>query len=172
MNCKTGCSIKVLFPLESVQDLHLNARREYQTGRCLCGTPKLHLGHCRGLDEIVGRGAGRRVPQRTRVARKTARRPRRRPQNKPTAVSVTCMLSGRKNGRNGYRDWVGWQARDLDVDILLPPGPPCRQNSLPSSVLPMRRSSSSSRPSPTLAARTATSRCLVTSGSGEPTVSA
>ena len=52
------------------------------------------------------------------------------------------------------------------IRFLCPGRPACRQNSPPSSLPPMRRSSSSSRPRPTLARRTATSRWSPTFGRG------
>ena len=128
-------------------------------------------GDCRGPGQNLVAGSGRRIPHRTSVARQSARRQPRRPQNKPTAVSMSFWLAGLKSGRIWQCHWDGCYTRRLDVDTLLP-GPPCRQNSPPSSVPPMRRSSFSLRLNRTLAARTATSRCFPTSGSGGPTVSA
>ncbi len=134
-------------------------------------TPGAVPGNCRGPSQSAYSG-GRCVPQRTRAARKPARRQARRPQNKPTAVRATSMCSGRKNGRIRPRRWNGWHGRSLDADTTPTcSGPPCRKNSPPSSVPPMRRSSCSLPLSRMSAARTATSRCCLTFGSGGPTVS-
>ena len=82
-------------------------------------------GDCRGpLQNLLASGA-HRIPHRTSVARKPARRQRRRPQNKPTAVRLSSLSNGWKNGRESWRHWNGWQARRLDVDT---PSNPSRSN--------------------------------------------
>lgn len=94
------------------------------------------------------------------------------PQNNPQRCvpRPSSRPSSRKNGAKRRRACDGCVAAAPD-DAHAPPGPPCRQNCPPCSVPRTRRSSSSSPPRPTLAARTATSRCSRTSGNAALTVS-